>query len=87
MGSTDKVAVSLDPRLLSRAEALRQRTGESRSALFARALRKLLDDEEHQRRVEQYVAAYRQQPESAAAVAAARATARRSLAALPWDDS
>ncbi len=87
MGSTDKVAVSVDSGLLSRVEALRYKTGETRSALFVRALRKLLDAEEHQRRVEQYVAAYREQPESADAVTAARLMARRSLAALPWDDS
>jgi len=86
MTRTAKVAVSLDAKLLERAERMRERTGESRSALVSRALRALTGDEAHARRVREYVRAYRDTPETPAEVAAARASARRSLAALPWGD-
>jgi len=86
MSRTAKVAVSLDAKLLERVERVRERTGESRSALVSRALRQLTGDEEHARRVREYVHAYRDTPETPAEVAAARASARRSLSALPWDE-
>jgi len=81
-----KVAVSVDGELLARAEQRRKVTGESRSALVARALRQLLRTEEHAQQVEQYVAAYRSVPEGATEIRAARSLARRSLRALPWTD-
>jgi metal-responsive CopG/Arc/MetJ family transcriptional regulator len=81
----EKVAISLDPELLARAERLRKQTGESRSALVGRALRKLLLAEERDRRVAEYVEAYRKVPETSREVARVRKLARRSLAAVPWD--
>jgi len=82
----EKVAISLDPELLARAERLRKETGESRSALVGRALRELLRAEERDRRVAEYVEAYRRVPETSREVAQVRTLARRSLAAVPWDD-
>ena len=85
--NAEKVAVSLDRALLERAEHLRKTTGESRSALLGRALRELLRSEARARRVAEYVEAYRRTPETATELSRARRLARRSVAALPWDDS
>ena len=81
----EKVALSLDRELLRRAEKLRKATGESRSALLARALRLLVGAESHAERVREYVAAYERAPEDARDIEAARDLAKRALAALPWD--
>ena len=82
----EKVAISVDGELLARAEQRRKVTGESRSALVARALRQLLCVEEHAQQVKQYVEAYRRFPESEIEVREARSLARRSLRGLPWDE-
>ena len=84
--STAKIAVSLDAELLQRIERVRAESGESRSAIVSRALRRLTREEEHAQRVREYVQAYRDKPEKAAEIRAARASAKRALAALPWDD-
>ena len=85
--NAEKIAISVERELLARAERLRSSTGESRSALLGRALRLLLRTEGHARQVEQYVDAYQRMPESAGDERHARAQARRSLAALDWDDA
>lgn len=87
MGNTaEKIAISLDPELLARAERLRRQTGESRSAIVQRALRELVRAEEREEQVAEYVEAYRRLPESAKEIAATRKLARRSVANVPWDD-
>ncbi|MBN1608000.1 MAG: ribbon-helix-helix protein, CopG family [Polyangiaceae bacterium] len=86
MPRSEKVAVSLNADLLRQVERVRTRTGESRSAIVARALRLLTKEEEHARLVHQYVDGYRRHPETPPDVAAARTLAERSLAALPWDE-
>jgi hypothetical protein len=83
----EKIAVSVDRRVLAQAERLRKATGESRSALIGRALRQLLSSERQAARVVEYVEAYRRAPESVAEIRTARRLARRSLAGLEWDDS
>lgn len=83
----EKLAISLDRDLLRRAERLREATGESRSALVARALRQFLRAEELDRQVREYSEAYRSVPETASDARAARALARRSMAQVHWDDS
>lgn len=82
-----KLAISLDRQLLSQAERLRQSTGETRSALMARALRELLRSAERARLSAEYVDAYRRVPETPAVIRTARALARRTLAELDWDDT
>ncbi len=72
--------------LLQRLERIRARTGESRSAVIARALVLLTDAEARNERLRRSLEAYREQPESAADEQAARTAARRSLAHLEWDD-
>ncbi len=86
MAKAAKIAVSLEAELLRQVERVRERTGESRSALVSRALRQLTRQDEHARRVLDYVQAYRDAPETAAEVDAARASAKRALAALAWDE-
>lgn len=81
-----KIAISLDPAVLSRAEKLRKATGESRSALINRALRALVEQEAQEVRVEQYVDAYRRHPETKAEVASAQALAHASLAGVEWEE-
>ena len=84
---TAKIACSIDSHLLASVERLRVRTGESRSALIARALADLVGAQDLQRRVKAYVQSYVAHPESPGEVRQARRTARRALSELPWDDS
>jgi metal-responsive CopG/Arc/MetJ family transcriptional regulator len=87
MSKSAKIAFSLDERLLDRVERMRARTGESRSALIARALAAVTEDDVRGADVRRYVEAYRDHPETADDEAAARKSARRTLKRLPWDDS
>jgi hypothetical protein len=87
MSKSAKIAFSLDARLLDRVERVRARTGESRSALIARALVAVTEEEARRQDILQYVEAYRRQPETPAEVTMARASARRTLERLPWDGS
>ena len=86
MPKAAKIAITIDEDLLERAEVLRERTGESRSAVFARALRALVQIEEHRRKVRRYVEAYREVPETADEVAFARESSRRALTDVPWEE-
>jgi hypothetical protein len=49
-------------------------------------LRLLTREEEKAQRVRDYVRAYRELPETPREVTAIRAAAKRSLAAVPWDE-
>ena len=85
---SEKVAVTVQSEVLAAAERLRSRTGESRSALFTRALRGLVRTEELKAKVERYREAYREQPETAREIEEADALARESMKSAPdWDDS
>lgn len=81
----EKIAITVDRDLLAKVEAMRHRTGESRSAVFGRALRMLMATEESRRKVERYMEAYREQPEDEAELAQAEALARWSLEAVEWE--
>ena len=59
-----KVAISLPTALLERLEALRARTGETRSAVVRRALELLLHRLDHFEAVREYVEGYRLHPET-----------------------
>jgi len=86
MGKSAKVAFSLDAALLERIERIRARTGESRSALIARALTAVTQEDVRSAAVRRYVEAYREQPETREDEARARRAARHTLKHLPWDD-
>ena len=87
MGHVAKIACSIDPDLLARIEAVRARTGESRSAFISRALLALTSESARARAVSRYVAAYREQPEAEEDVVATRGFARRALSRLAWEDT
>lgn len=85
---SSKFAVTVRAELLTRVERLRRGTGESRSAVVARALARLLEDELRAENVRRYQQAYREHPESTEDVQEARALAALSLRHAPsWDDS
>lgn len=85
--AVEKVAVTVDRQLLARVENLRRRTGESRSALFGRALRMLLLERDRSEKVKKYVDAYRKMPETSEEIADAEALAVESLRhAPPWEE-
>jgi metal-responsive CopG/Arc/MetJ family transcriptional regulator len=86
MGGAAKIAISVEPELLRRLEQVRRRSGESRSAAIARAIRLLTHAEEQAQRVDEYRSAYQRIPETDDDVAGARASARRSLRAVAWDE-
>lgn len=84
---TEKIAITVDAELLAEVERLRERTGESRSAVFNRAVRQLMRVREHEERVSRYVEAYRAHPETAREVEDADQLARESLRhAGAWDE-
>jgi metal-responsive CopG/Arc/MetJ family transcriptional regulator len=85
MSKSAKVAFSLDERLLDRVERVRARTGESRSALIARALVAVTEEDARGADVRRYVEAYRENPETEDDVERARASARGTLRRLPWE--
>jgi metal-responsive CopG/Arc/MetJ family transcriptional regulator len=85
---TEKVAVTIQSEVLAAAERLRSRTGESRSALFNRALQGLVRTDELNAKIERYRDAYREHPETAEEVAEADALALESMQHAPgWDES
>jgi metal-responsive CopG/Arc/MetJ family transcriptional regulator len=86
MAKAAKIAVSLEAELLRRVERVREQTGESRSAVVSRALRRLTREDEQARRVVEYAQVYRDKPETPAEVSAARSSAKRALSALAWDE-
>jgi metal-responsive CopG/Arc/MetJ family transcriptional regulator len=65
MARARKIAITVDPGLLREAEAAARITTESRSAVFARALRSLLRTEARRRDIERYIAVHQQEPETA----------------------
>lgn len=80
-----KVAITVAPELLAEVEQLRRRTGESRSAVFERALAAYLATQGRADQARQYLEGYRRRPERAAETRQALASALGALAAEPWD--
>ena len=85
MPQTEKVAISLSKDVLKQIEELRKETGESRSALIQRAMKKMLKEQERSVRVRSYVEGYRRQPETKEEVDAAELSASELLAREPWE--
>jgi hypothetical protein len=82
-----KIAVTVSPDALAAAERLRQKTGESRSAVFERALRGLVALHDRAARSRRYVQAYRRHPETRREVTAALRAAVLLLGAEAWDEA
>ncbi len=81
MSRRRKVAISVPAVLLDEVERRRKQTGETRSAVFERALEAYLAAERHVEASRQYVAGYRRVPETRAEVQAALVTAMAGLTA------
>ncbi len=79
-----KVAVIISADTLAAAERIRARTGESRSAVFERALHGLMAEAQRAERSRRYVNGYRRRPEGGAEVAVALRVTLLGLAAEPW---
>jgi metal-responsive CopG/Arc/MetJ family transcriptional regulator len=86
MSRSAKIACSLDQQLLNRVERMRAKTGESRSALIARALAMVTQEAARNSSVQRYVEAYRERPETLDDEMRARTTARKALMHLRWDE-
>jgi len=86
MARTAKVAVTIEHGLLEKVEKLRRSSHESRSAVFARALRTLLREEERRREARRYVDAYVEHPERPAETGPIDRLAEEALRAVPWED-
>ena len=85
--ASEKVAVTVQAEVFRAAERLRSRTGESRSALFNRALRSLVRAEQLEAKIQRYRDAYREFPETEQELAEAEALASESLRHAPeWDE-
>lgn len=80
-----KVAVSISAEALAAAERLRKHTGESRSAVFERALQGLAAEARRAERSRRYVDGYRRRPEGRHEVTAALRAAMTAWATEPWD--
>jgi len=85
MPQTEKIAISLSKDVLNKIEELRRETGESRSALIQRAMKKLLKERERSIRVKSYVEGYRRRPETKEEINAAELSASELLAREPWE--
>jgi metal-responsive CopG/Arc/MetJ family transcriptional regulator len=87
MAKREKIAITVDDTLLARVERLRKKSGESRSAVFERALTAYLSGPQRAAESQKYIEAYRRQPDSAAEVRDAQALAVNTLGAEEWDEA
>jgi metal-responsive CopG/Arc/MetJ family transcriptional regulator len=82
-----KIAISVSAELLAAADALARETGESRSAVYERALRGYLVALQGRERSLRYVEGYRRIPETAREIAATLRAGLPALTAEPWDEA
>ena len=82
-----KVAISVSADVLAAADRLSRETGESRSAVYERAIRAYLASREHAEQSRRYVDGYRRSPESARELSTVLAASLPSFAAEPWDEA
>jgi hypothetical protein len=80
-----KVAVSIPRELLAEIERMRKESGDSRSAVFERALSAYVAAADGTAKAQRYLAAYRRRPERVGEQRAALVTALEALSAEPWD--
>lgn len=85
MAGSAKIAITLPKEILGALERYRAETGESRSALIALAIERLLRERREERLVRRYVEGYHRRPESEEEIRAAQAAAADLLAMEPWE--
>ena len=86
MGKRRKIAISVSSDVFREAEELRKATGETRSAVYERAVAALLAERSRIEQCRRYVDGYRRRPETRTEVAVAQVAALTALAAEPWDE-
>ena len=84
MNKTTKTAISLPTETFRHAEALRRKTGKSRSALYAAALESYFKASEVREKEARYEAGYRAKPESEAELAWVTAAGLAGLQKEDW---
>ena len=82
-----KIAISVSADVLAAADHLVRETGDSRSAVYERALRAYLAVLARAEASRRYVGGYRRRPETPGEIAAALGAALPGLAAEPWDEA
>ncbi len=80
-----KIAISVAGELLEKVERERKKSGETRSAVFERAVIAYFSENQRSESAKRYVDAYRREPEAASEVKAALKTAVTTLSDEPWD--
>ncbi len=82
-----KIAISVSADILAAADRLVKEAGESRSAVYERALRMYLAQRQRAEESRRYVCGYREHPETVSEIAAALGAALPGLTAEPWDEA
>ena len=85
MRKREKVAVSISRHVLAKIESMRKRDGDTRSAVFERALEAFIAEATGADEARRYVDAYRRRPERPDEEREALVTALQALATEPWD--
>ena len=85
MPPREKIAITVAPDLLAQVERLRHKSGDSRSAVFERALVSYLGAAERTDSERRYADGYRRMPETAADERDALLLSTDALLANPWD--
>lgn len=76
----------MDEELVREADRLARSTGQSRSAVVARALRSFLAEHRREREVDRYVEALRETAETTSEVGALDEVGVDALSSVDWDD-
>ena len=87
MAKRHKIAISVSSEVYREAEALRKKTGETRSAVYERAVAGLLSERRRKELTQQYLNGYRRRPETRSEIEVAQATALTSLGGERWDET
>ena len=85
MKPREKIAITVAPDLLAQVERLRLKSGESRSAVFERALVSYLGAADRSAKAQRHAEGYRRVPETPADERNALIAARDVFLANPWD--
>ncbi len=82
---TAKIAISLPLELARRVERLRKETGESRSAIFRKAVERIFEEREQAKRRAAYIEGYRKMPETAEDRVVPESVVMETIAKEPWE--
>jgi metal-responsive CopG/Arc/MetJ family transcriptional regulator len=80
-----KIAISLPLELARRVERLRKETGESRSAMFRKAVERIFEEQEQAKRRAAYIEGYRKYPDSPDEMTLPISMVSEIIAKDPWE--